>query len=613
MPKSDQRILVRIVLSALLLIALVLAPLTGMARLFLFFIPYLLIGGDILFRAGRNILHGQIFDENFLMALATIGAFCIGDYPEGVFVMLFYQVGELFQRRAVEKSRASISSLMDLIPEFANVDQDGVLLQVDPAAVEVGQIIVVKPGEKIPLDGLILEGSSSLNTMALTGESLPRDVEVNDEAVSGCVNLTGLLRLRVTRCFEDSAVSKILELVETASSSKAKSEAFITRFSKYYTPAVVIAAAALALIPSLLWGNPAQWVERALSFLVISCPCALVLSVPLAFFAGIGGASRRGILVKGATYLEALSKAKLVAFDKTGTLTSGHFSVAEVCPYGTWTQERLLRLAARAELYSDHPIAVSLREALPEPPSAEGISDFAVLPGYGVSLNIDGLPVYAGNAKLMAMLGIQDFPTVEAGSVVYLSVDGQYIGCILLADQAKESAKRTISGLHKLGIRSVMLTGDRSSVAKKLAEELTIDEVHAELLPQDKVSCLENLMPQLPPDATLVFVGDGINDAPVLARADVGVSMGAFGSDAALEAADIVLMDDDPETLLHALQIAKKTMRISKQNIVFSLGVKALVLLFSILGFAGMWQAVLADVGVSVLAILNATRNLRHS
>lgn len=611
MKPEHKQTLVRIVLAAALLLVFSFLPLKGLLRPALFLIPYLIIGWDIVWNALRNIARGQVFDENFLMALATVGAFCIGEYPEGVFVMLFYQVGELFQSRAVEKSRDAISDLMNLMPDYANLEGEDGLHQVDPLEIEVGQIIVIKPGEKVPLDGVVIEGSSSVNTMALTGESAPRDVDVGETLISGCVNMTGLLRIRVTQRFEDSTVSKILELVEGSSANKAKTENFITRFARYYTPVVVLAAVALAVFPSLLWGNWSVWIYRALSFLVISCPCALVLSVPLSFFGGIGGASRQGILIKGATYLEALAQAEVVAFDKTGTLTKGSFSVAEIVPVAPWTSNLLLSLAAQAEYYNNHPIAVSLREAAPEAVSAPNASEVTVLPGKGVEAVIDGRRVWVGNRKLMRELLLEDSTVTERGTVVHVAVDGSYAGYILLTDQLKESAPRALLRLKALGIRkTVMLTGDNAASAQQIAASLNLDEVYAQLLPQDKVSRVEQLMKTCSPKGKLVFVGDGINDAPVLSRADVGVAMGALGSDAAMEAADVVLLDDDPQKLSTAIQIAKKTMRITRQNIVFSLGVKALVLLLSVLGFSNMWEAVLADVGVSVVAILNATRTL---
>jgi Cd2+/Zn2+-exporting ATPase len=608
---KHRTMLMRIGISGLLLLLISLLPLEGMLRLFAFLIPYLLIGWDILWRAARNIVKGQVFDENFLMALATVGAFGIGEYPEGVFVMLFYQVGELFQKRAVDKSRDSISQLMDIMPEYANLEEGNTLRQVDPEEVEPGQIIIIKPGEKIPLDGIVVEGSSSINTVALTGEAAPRDIGVGSELVSGCVNLTGLLRVRVSRSFEDSTVSKILELVENSAANKAKTENFITRFAKYYTPGVVLAALCVAVIPPFFWGDWSGWFYKALSFLVISCPCALVLSVPLSFFGGIGGASRQGILVKGATYLERLARCEMVAFDKTGTLTKGCFTVTEVVPQANWTKEGLLTLAAQGEAFSDHPIAASLRAALPNTVDTSAVSDTKVLAGKGVQAIIDGREVLIGNLKLMEEAGQTTSLTPPAATVVHLAVNGVYAGYILISDEVKVTAKETIQKLKALGIRkTILLTGDTKGIGRQVAEELGLDEVYAQLLPQEKVSCLEALLGKTSPKGSLVFVGDGINDAPVISRADVGIAMGAFGSDAAIEAADVVLMDDDPTKVVTAIQIAKKTVKITWQNIVFSLGIKGLVLLLSVLGLSNMWEAILADVGVTVVAVLNATRTL---
>ena len=608
---KHRTMLMRMGISGLLLLLISLLPLEGMLRLFAFLIPYLLIGWDILWRAARNIIKGQVFDENFLMALATVGAFGIGEYPEGVFVMLFYQVGELFQKRAVDKSRDSISQLMDIIPEYANLEEGNTLRQVDPEEVEPGQIIIIKPGEKIPLDGLVIEGSSSINTVALTGEAAPRDIGVGGELVSGCVNLTGLLRVRVSRSFEDSTVSKILELVENSAANKAKTENFITRFAKYYTPGVVLAALCVAVIPPFFWGDWSGWLYKALSFLVISCPCALVLSVPLSFFGGIGGASRQGILVKGATYLERLARCEMVAFDKTGTLTKGSFTVTEVVAQANWTKEGLLTLAAQGEAFSDHPIAVSLRAALPNTVDTSGVSDTKVLAGKGVQGIIEGREVLIGNLKLMEEAGLTPSHTPLDATVVHLAVEGDYAGHILISDEVKVTAKEAVQKLKALGIRkTVLLTGDTKGIGRQVADELGLDEVYAQLLPQEKVSCLEDLLGKTSPKGSLVFVGDGINDAPVLSRADVGIAMGAFGSDAAIEAADVVLMDDDPTKVVTAIKIAKKTVKITWQNIVFSLGIKGLVLLLSVLGLSNMWEAILADVGVTVVAVLNATRTL---
>lgn len=611
MSRTQKQTLFRIILSAVLLLCIALLPVEGALRLGLFLIPYLIIGWDVLWEAIQNILRGQWFDENFLMAIATVGAFCIGEYPEGVFVMLFYQVGELFQSLAVERSRNSIADLMNMMPEYANLEENQSLREVDPSEVEIGQIIVIKPGEKVPLDGTVVEGESSLNTMALTGEAVPRDVFSGDEVISGCVNLTGLLRLRVSRRFEDSTVSRILELVESSAANKAKTENFITRFARYYTPVVVLAALALAVIPSLLWGGWSTWVYRALSFLVISCPCALVLSVPLSFFGGIGGASKRGILVKGATYLESLSKAEVVAFDKTGTLTKGSFSVSEIVPEPSFSKEKLLEFAALAELYSDHPIAVSLRAAVPDTLEKERVGSLQNFPGRGVLAIVDGMPILAGNQKLMSGEGISVPQIQNSNTVVYLAVNQEYVGYIRLADEVKEHAAQALQRLHRVGIqKTVMLTGDNSYTAQEIGNTLGIDAVYSQLLPQDKVSCLEKLLNESAPNRTVVFVGDGINDAPVLSRADVGIAMGGLGSDAAMEAADVVIMDDDPQKVATAILIAKRTMRIARENIVFSLAIKGLVLALSMIGLSNMWEAVLADVGVSVVAILNATRTL---
>ncbi len=611
MSRTQKQTLFRIILSAVLLLCIALLPVEGALRLGLFLIPYLIIGWDVLWEAIQNILRGQWFDENFLMAIATVGAFCIGEYPEGVFVMLFYQVGELFQSLAVERSRNSIADLMNMMPEYANLEENQSLREVDPSEVEIGQIIVIKPGEKVPLDGTVVEGESSLNTMALTGEAVPRDVFSGDEVISGCVNLTGLLRLRVSRRFEDSTVSRILELVESSAANKAKTENFITRFARYYTPVVVLAALALAVIPSLLWGGWSTWVYRALSFLVISCPCALVLSVPLSFFGGIGGASKRGILVKGATYLESLSKAEVVAFDKTGTLTKGSFSVSEIVPEPSFSKEKLLEFAALAELYSDHPIAVSLRAAVPDTLEKERVGSLQNFPGRGVLAIVDGMPILAGNQKLMSGEGISVPQIQNSNTVVYLAVNQEYAGYIRLADEVKEHAAQALQRLHRVGIqKTVMLTGDNSYTAQEIGNTLGIDAVYSQLLPQDKVSCLEKLLNESAPNRTVVFVGDGINDAPVLSRADVGIAMGGLGSDAAMEAADVVIMDDDPQKVATAILIAKRTMRIARENIVFSLAIKGLVLALSMIGLSNMWEAVLADVGVSVVAILNATRTL---
>jgi len=620
MTKKQRVMLWRILAGALLLLAAVLIPYEGPWRFLLFLPAYFTVGWDVLWRAVGNIARGQVFDENFLMALATVGAFCTGffgegEYPEAVFVMLFYQVGELFQGYAVGKSRRDIAGLMDLRPDYANVERDGKLVQVDPEDLEPGQVFVVKPGEKIPLDGVILQGGSSLNTAGLTGESLPREVGEGDSVQSGCVNLSGLLRVRAERAFEDSTVAKILELVENAASKKAQAENFITRFARYYTPAVVIAAAALAVIPPLLAGGWAVWLQRALTFLVVSCPCALVISIPLSFFAGIGQASRRGVLIKGGCYMEALAQVDTVVFDKTGTLTQGVFQVAELHPQGIREQE-LLELAALAESRSDHPISRSLKEALGHEPDSGLLEDAEELSGRGVRIKAGGRTVCAGNRRLMEELGV-DCPSVsQAGTVVHVAADGAYLGWILIADKPKPDAKEAVSALARAGIRTVMLTGDSKGAGEAAAKELGVAEFHAELMPADKVQKVEALMEAAPKQGgkkpALAFVGDGINDAPVLSRADVGIAMGGLGSDAAIEAADIVLMDDKPSKILTALKLCKRTLRIVKENLVFALGVKGLVLVLSAVGLASMWLAVFADVGVMVLAVLNAMRPVRR-
>ncbi len=582
-------------------------------RSLLFLIPYLIIGWDILWKAIRNIAHGQIFDENFLMALATVGALCIGEYPEAVFVMLFYQVGELFQSYAVGKSRKSIAALMDIRPDSANLERaDGTVEEVDPDEVAVGDVIVVKPGERIPLDGVVLEGTSSVDTAALTGESVPREATPGDDVISGCVNLTGVLRVRVTKPYGESTVSKVLDLVENAGSKKAKAENFITKFAKYYTPAVVIGAVLLAVLPPLLlhwaWTDS---ITRALTFLVISCPCALVISVPLSFFGGIGGASRQGILVKGGNYLEVLSKAEIVVFDKTGTLTKGVFNVTAIHPHEC-DERRLLELAALAESYSDHPISRSLKDAWNAPLDTARVTGAEELSGRGVRATVDGVTVCAGNGKLMDEIGVEWHPCHKTGTTVHVAADGEYLGHIVISDEVKEDAKEAITALKAAGVRkTVMLTGDAREVGEAVAAELGLDEVHAQLLPADKVDRVEALLAEKSPKGALVFVGDGINDAPVLSRADVGIAMGSLGSDAAIEAADVVLMDDKPSKIALAISIARRTLSIVYQNIGFSLAVKALVLVLGAIGYANMWEAVFADVGVMVLAVLNAMRALK--
>ena len=610
MSKKQKKMLIRIIVSGILLVVCFALPVEGWLRLVLFLIPYGIIGWDVLYKAARNIAHGQIFDENFLMAIATIGAVCIGEYMEGVAVMLFYQIGELFQSYAVGKSRSSIASLMDIRPDYANIEVDGKLEEVDPEEVAIGDIIVVKAGEKIPLDGIVESGSSSLDTSALTGESLPREVGPGDEIISGCVNLSGLLRMKVTKEFGESTVSKILDLVENASSKKAKAENFITKFARYYTPIVVIGAVLLAVIPPLFFGQMwSEWIERALIFLVISCPCALVISIPLGFFGGIGGASKCGILVKGGNYLEAMAKTEVVVFDKTGTLTKGVFQVSAIHPE-EFPEEKLLEYAALAESYSDHPISRSLKEAYGKELDKSRVQSAEEISGRGVIATVDGRRVCAGNGKLMDQEGARWRDCHKTGTIVHVCVDAEYIGHIVISDQIKDDAPEAIKQLKQVGVKKcVMLTGDKKEVGEAVAHQLNIDEVHTELLPADKVACVEKLLEET--TGNLAFVGDGINDAPVLSRADVGIAMGGLGSDAAIEAADIVLMDDRPSKISTAMKISKKTLQIVVQNIVFALGVKALVLLLGAFGMANMWEAVFADVGVSVIAILNASRTLR--
>lgn len=610
MKQKEKRIVIRILVAAVLVAIAMIVPLEGIWRLLAFLLPYAVVGWDVLWRAVRNILRGQVFDENFLMALATVGAFCIGEYPEGVLVMLLYQVGELFQDLAVGRSRKSIASLMDIRPDWANIEKDGKLIQVSPEEVKVGEIITVKAGERIPLDGVVTEGTSLLDTAALTGESLPRSVAPGDEVISGCVNESGLLRIQVSSEYGESTVARILELVENSSTRKARYENFITRFARWYTPVVVIAAVLLAVIPPLFVGNWSEWLNRALIFLVVSCPCALVISVPLSFFGGIGGASRKGILVKGGNFLEALAHVETVVFDKTGTLTRGVFHVTAVHPRNT-TSEQLLEMAALAENYSDHPIARSLREACEGELDAGRISKVEELSGRGIRAIIDGKTVCVGNQKLMAESGSECHKCHRVGTLVHVSIDGEYAGHIVISDEVKEDAAQTIESLKELGVKkTVMLTGDAKEVGEDTARRLGLEEVYTELLPAGKVEQVEALLEKKSEKGRLVFVGDGINDAPVLSRSDVGIAMGAMGSAAAIEAADIVLMDDKPSKIPLAIQIARKTLRIVRQNIVFALGVKGIVLVLGALGLANMWLAVFADVGVSVLAILNAMRAL---
>lgn len=631
MTRKQRKNLYRIIAAAVLLVAATLAdvfllPSGGkweILKLAIYLVPYFVIGYDILWRSAVNISHGQVFDENFLMVVATLGALCIGFFPdteeqyrEAVFVMLFYQVGELFQSVAVGKSRKSISSLMDIRPDCAYIERDGELVPVDPETVAVGDIITVRPGEKIPLDGIVTEGTSDLNTVALTGEADPRAVAAGDAVISGCVNMSGVIKVKVTHTFGESTVSKILELVENSSENKSKSEQFITKFARIYTPAVVIAAVLLAVLPPLVIpgsfiANFPTWLIRALTFLVISCPCALVISVPLSFFGGIGGASKKGILVKGSNYLETLSKVKTAVFDKTGTLTKGTFSVTEIHPENI-TEEQLLHLAAHAEAFSNHPIAVSLRIAYGKPVNMDAVADVSEITGRGVKAKVDGKTVYAGNAALMQETGLTPAACPAPGTVIHVSYDGKYAGYLLISDTPKETSKAAIAALKECGVeRIVMLTGDRKETTEAISKELSIDEYHAGLLPADKVDMVEKLLSENRTDGKLAFVGDGINDAPVLMRADVGIAMGALGSDAAIEAADIVLMDDDPAKIAEAMKISRLTLRIVRQNIVFALAVKAAVLLLGALGLAPMWLAVFADVGVAFLAILNAMRTLK--
>lgn len=616
MNKKQKKMLIRIIIAAVLIVVFSLLPAEGYLRFVLFMIPYLVIGYDILKKAFKGILNKQVFDENFLMAVATVGAILLGDYSEGVAVMLFYQIGELFQSYAVGKSRRNISELMDIRPDYANIEKDGTLEQVDPDEVEIGTIIVVQPGEKVPIDGVITEGTSTLNTSALTGESLPRDAKAGDEVISGCINMTGLLKIRTTKEFGESTVSKILELVENSSSRKSKSENFISKFAKYYTPAVCYGALALAFIPPivlLIMGKPAMWgdwIYRALTFLVISCPCALVISIPLSFFAGIGGASNQGILVKGSNYLETLAQTKYVVFDKTGTMTQGVFEVSGI-HHNEMPDEKLLEYAALAECSSSHPISKSLQKAYGKPIDRNRVTDIEEISGNGVIAKVDGISVAAGNTKLMNRLGIAYQDCHHVGTVVHMAIDGKYAGHILISDIIKPHAKVAIAELKKAGIsKTVMLTGDSKRVADQVAGELGIQEVYSELLPADKVSRVEELLNQKSEKAKLAFVGDGINDAPVLSRADIGIAMGALGSDAAIEAADIVLMDDDPLKISKAIKIARKCIRIVYENIYFAIGIKILCLILGALGIANMWVAIFADVGVMILAVLNAIRTL---
>ena len=622
MNKKQKKMLIRILIAAVLMVVLHFVPASGILRFVLYMIPYAIIGYDILIKAGKGVKNRQPFDENFLMAVATVGAIVLGltqsgDYTEAIGVMLFYQVGEWFQSYAVGKSRRNISQLMDIRPDYANIEQDGALEQVDPDEVEVGTIIVVQPGEKVPIDGVIVEGSSTLDTSALTGESLPRETAPGDEIISGCINLSGVLKIRTTREFGESTVSKILDLVENASSRKSRSEAFISRFARVYTPAVCYSALALLILPPLVrmflldlpadWGD---WLYRALTFLVISCPCALVISIPLSFFAGIGGASNAGVLIKGSNYLETLSQVKAIVFDKTGTLTQGVFEVSGI-HHNKLVDEKLLELAALAESASSHPISRSLQRAYGKPVDRSRVSDIQEISGNGVIAKVDGVDVAAGNDKLMKRLGIDFIPCHHVGTIIHMAVNGGYAGHIVISDVIKPHSKQAIRDLHRAGIqKTIMLTGDIDPVARQVADELGIDEVYSELLPADKVEKVESLLQNRPSGGKLAFVGDGINDAPVLSRADIGIAMGAMGSDAAIEAADVVLMDDDPLKIVKAVKISRKCLRIVYQNIVFAIGIKLICLVLGALGLANMWLAIFADVGVMILAVLNAIRAL---
>ena len=612
MTRKQKRLLTRIIVAAALFLAGNLIPMPGWAEMGIFLICYAVAGWDIVWKAVTNILHGQVFDENFLMTIATVGALILGEHSEGVAVMLFYQVGEWFQSYAVSKSRKSITSLMDIRPDYANIEKDGRLVQVDPDQVQIGDTIVVKPGERVPLDGKIIKGTSALDTSALTGESMPREVEPGMDVISGCINQTGILTIQTTKEFRESTVAKILDLVENASDKKGRTENFISRFARYYTPIVVFAALALALLPPLVLQQPfSTWIYRALTFLVISCPCALVISIPLSFFGGIGGSSRIGVLVKGSNYLESLAHAEIVVFDKTGTLTKGSFAVTEIHPVDM-EDPQLLELAAYAEDYSNHPISLSIKAAYGEKIDSSRISDVQEIAGHGVRAVIDGKKILAGNAKLMEREHIRYAPSSSVGTVVYLACNGKYAGCIVIEDEIKADAAAAVKNLKSSGIRrTVMLTGDADAVGQKVAGRLGLDQAYTELLPADKVDRVEDLLKEKSEKGRLVFVGDGINDAPVLARADVGIAMGGLGSDAAIEAADVVLMTDEPSKIAAVMRIARKTIRIANQNIVFALGVKFLVLILGAIGKANMWAAVFADVGVSIIAILNAIRAMR--
>ena len=612
MTKKQKKMLMRILASAVLFVIALLIPAEGWLKLVIFLVPYLLVGYKVLIKAGKNILHGQVFDENFLMCVATIGAFVLGEYLEAVAVMLFYQIGELFEDYSVGRSRRSIADLMDIRPEVARVERDGNEVEVDPEEVQIGETIVVRPGDRVPLDGTVISGRSSMDTAALTGESVPRTVHEGDSVISGCINQSGVLKVRVDKAFGESTVSRILELVENSGDRKAQAEKFITRFARWYTPAVCISALLLAVVPSLITGRWSEWVGRALMFLVVSCPCALVISIPLSFFGGIGGASKQGILIKGGNFLEALANVDIVVFDKTGTLTKGTFKVVDVNAKEI-SRDDLIELTALAESQSTHPISRSIQEHYGKEIDHNRVCEVQEISGKGVSATVDGRAVAAGNAALMQSMGLKPDTVNHAGTIVHVAVDGKYAGYIVISDEIKDDAKQAIADLHKMGVlKTVMLTGDRTATGESVAKEIGIDEAHCELMPADKVSHVERLIGERRKNGTLAFVGDGINDAPVLARADLGIAMGALGSDAAIEAADIVLMNDKPSSIATAIAISRKTHRIVNENIAFALIVKAIVLVLSALGKTTMWAAVFADVGVSVLAILNAMRALRE-
>ena len=612
MTKKQKKMLMRILASAVLFVIALLIPAEGWLKLVIFLVPYLLVGYKVLIKAGKNILHGQVFDENFLMCVATIGAFVLGEYLEAVAVMLFYQIGELFEDYSVGRSRRSIADLMDIRPEVARVERDGNEVEVDPEEVQIGETIVVRPGDRVPLDGTVISGRSSMDTAALTGESVPRTVREGDSVISGCINQSGVLKVRVDKAFGESTVSRILELVENSGDRKAQAEKFITRFARWYTPAVCISALLLAVVPSLITGRWSEWVGRALMFLVVSCPCALVISIPLSFFGGIGGASKQGILIKGGNFLEALATVDIVVFDKTGTLTKGTFKVVDVNAKEI-SRDDLIELTALAESQSTHPISRSIQEHYGKEIDHNRVCEVQEISGKGISATVDDRAVAAGNAALMQSMGLKPDMVNHAGTIVHVAVDGKYAGYIVISDEIKDDAKQAIADLHKMGVRkTVMLTGDRTATGESVAKEIGIDEAHCELMPADKVSHVERLIGERRKNGTLAFVGDGINDAPVLARADLGIAMGALGSDAAIEAADIVLMNDKPSSIATAIAISRKTHRIVNENIAFALIVKAIVLVLSALGKTTMWAAVFADVGVSVLAILNAMRALRE-